>query len=329
MSVLNLSFNKMTSHLCCTTNEGFIIYKLSPKNEKKIYTELNGGVGLMSLLDATNLSVLVGGGDNPFRPKDTIIVWDDNRKSSILEIEIREPIKNTYLTNDKIIIVTERKVRVCTLENGNFLGIKETYQNDLGLCAVALRKDTHLIATLGGKKGELALWKIKSDECSTIQSHDNNIVAIALNLNGSLVATASEVGTNIHIYNTDTGKQVYKLRRGITSTRVFSMAFDEKSEHLACCSSNGTIHIFDISNKEDKTTKNIKSMFSAVKDYLPEYFSSQWSFKQIHVEETSKMICAFDSSGELHIATYDGNYYKIFGKEYEEIKKSSLSPAQK
>lgn len=329
MSILNLSFNQITSHLCCSTNDGFIIYKLSPRIEKKIFTELNGGIGLMNLLDATNLSVLVGGGDNPFRAKDTVIVWDDNRKSSILEVEIKEPIKNAYITNDKIVIVTEKKVSVCTLDNGNFLGVKETYCNESGLCKVGA--DSNVIVTLGQKKGEIAIWKMKSDEYTTIQAHDNNIGVITLNKDGTLIATVSEVGTNIHIFSTETGKRLHKLRRGTTSAKVFDMSFNENSEHLACCSGNGTVHIFDITNDEKKTTtKNIQSVFSFVGP-LADYFSSQWSFKQIHIEDTSKLVCSFDSYGILHIATYDGNYFRISSKDdkYDIIKKSNLYPAQK
>ena len=93
MNILHLSFNQSTTHLCCSTNKGFIIYKLSPSVEKRIFTELHKGVGVMKMLNSTNLSVMVGGGENPFRTTDTVVVWDDHKKSSILEIEVKDTIK--------------------------------------------------------------------------------------------------------------------------------------------------------------------------------------------------------------------------------------------
>jgi WD40 repeat protein len=343
MNILDLSFNQATSHLCCSTNRGFIIYKLSPKVEKRIFTELHKGVGIMKMLNSSNLSVMVGGGDDPFRPDNTLVVWDDHKKSSILEIEIKESdknasITNALITNDCVVVLIENKIRICSLNDGSHIAVKETYTNKLGLCEISTKYDKSTdtdklkkIVTLGHKKGEVSVWDVESDEYKIIKAHDNELAALALNHDGSLIATTSEVGTNVHVYETATSKLLYKFRRGTTSANVYDLCFDKRSDRLACCSRNGTVHIFNLNNSENlDDTKNITSMLSSFKEYLPEYFSSQWSSQKAYLDDTSKAITSFDSLGVLHIVTYNGNYYRISGNDgkYDTVNKSFLYPDQ-
>ena len=330
MSVLNLSFNETTSCLSCSTNSGFIIYGLKPSLEKKYITELNGGVGLIRQLKSTNILGLIGGGDDPFRAKDTVVIWNDHKKSTVLEIELHEPVKNLYVTNKKIIIVVEKRILVAAINNGDINCMKDTYSNEDGICKFSNKDDSLVIATLGTKKGEVAVWKLKSDRYSTIQAHTNNITAIALNNDGSLVATASESGTNVHVYSTETGKELYKFRRGTKSAKIYDITFDNDSKYLACCSNTGTLHIFEM-YKAEKDAKNTRSSLSYFQNYLPEYFSSHWSFQQVYIGDMSKMTCSFDDDKVLHIATVDGNYFRISEKEgvYDQVKRSGLFVNQK
>lgn len=329
MDILHLSFNQETTHLCCSTNKGFIIYKLTPSVEKRIYTELHKGVGIMKMLNATNLSVMVGGGDNPFRKSDTVVVWDDHKKGSILEVEVKETIRNTLITVDSIIVITDNKIRIFSLTNGSILGIKDTYPNKDGICKINPGGSNTLV-TLGKKRGELLVWRLDKNEHITIKGHDNMISTVAINTDGSLIATTSDTGTNIHIYDTHTSELKYKFRRGSTGAHIYDICFDFMSKHLACYSRNGTIHIFDIYNKEDGDTKNITSMLVGFKDYLPDYFSSQWSPQKVYLEDTTKAVCSFDKKGVLHVVTYGGNYYRISGVDgkYDSIIKSGLYPDQ-
>jgi len=330
MTILNLSFNQQKSHLCCSTAEGFIIYKLAPNIEKKIYYEMDGGVGIMKMLNKTNLSVMVGGGDAPFSPKDTVVLWDDYKKASVIRIELKEPVRNVLITNDKIIAVLEKKICVFDI-NGNIINTKPTYFNEKGICVINNNDELPIIATLGENKGEIATWRLKSDTYKTIKAHYNNITALSINDEGTLVATASEMGTNVHIFSTESGQELYKFRRGTSTAIIHDIAFNNGSSHIACCSSNGTVHFYEL-YKDADTSKNIKSKLASLTPYLPEYFSSQWSFSQVKIDTTSKTVCGFDENNTLHVAGYDGKYYKITakdGEKYDQVKESNLYPNQK
>jgi WD40 repeat protein len=332
MSILDLSFNDNASCLVVGHNSGFVIYSLKPTLAKNIETELNGGIGKARLLRSTNILGLVGGGEDPFRAKDMVIIWNEHKKTRVLGIELNDPVKNLYVINKQIIIVLERRVCVAALNNGDINYMKDTYANENGICKYNYKDDSLVIVTLGTKKGEIAIWKLKTDEHSIIQAHSDqhNIGAVAINNDGSLVATCSESGTNVHVFSTESGKLLYKLRRGTTEATIYDICFDSNSKQLACASNNGTVHIWDLS-KSEVDTSNKKSVLSGLKDYLPEYFDSEWSRDQISIGDTSKTICAFDEEDILHIATENGNYFRISEKdgEYSQLARTALYVGQK
>lgn len=322
MSILGLSFNQCMTHLTVSTDLGYIIYKLNPELEKKIYHEKNGGVGFMKMLYKTNICVLVGGGDNPFRSRDSLFLWDENKKTNVMEVDLREPIRNVLLNKERIIVVLRKKIYMLDYD-GYQVGLKPTYGNDQGICVLSADEERATVATLGLKKGSILVWRLVSDNFKQIEAHNSNIVALAINNDGSLVASASETGTVIKVFNTNSGQQVYEFRRGTTGAKVHDLCFSADSRLIACCSGNGTIHIFELGDNPDMT-KNQQSMLSGFKDYLPQYFSSQWGFVQVPIETQSPTICGFDEKNVLHIATKDGQYFRVEGQKYEKITKKTI-----
>ncbi|SMN18963.1 similar to Saccharomyces cerevisiae YFR021W ATG18 Phosphoinositide binding protein required for vesicle formation in autophagy and the cytoplasm-to-vacuole targeting (Cvt) pathway [Maudiozyma saulgeensis] len=81
-----------------------------------------------------------------------------------------------------------------------------------------------------------------------IEAHQNGIAALALSPDGLFLATASEKGTIIRIFNATTGFKLYQFRRGTYSTKIYSMSFSEDNQFLLACSSSKTVHIFKLGN---------------------------------------------------------------------------------
>jgi WD40 repeat protein len=314
MSINHLSFNDIITNVICSTNEGYIVYSIELNLEKKLYTELDGGVGITKMFKKTNIILLVGGGSHPFKSKDTLVLWDQLKKQSLIEIDMKEPIKNILITQDKIISVIEEKVNLFDW-SGTLLGKKATYSNEKGLCVV--NTNLNMIVTLGIGKGQIALWKYASDIYKTIDAHLSNVEVIAVSNNGKYIATASEKGTLIRIFNVDSLLMEHEFRRGAHSANIHDLCFSNDGKLLACCSGNGTVHFFDLNDDPNIISKNTKSMLSGLQIVLPKYFGSQWGFKQVNLQNTSKSICAFDHKNDLHVVTYDGNYYKIICKDNE------------
>lgn len=322
MSINHLSFNNVVTNLACSTDQGYLIYGLQPGLEKKLVYSPGGGVGITRMLLKTNIIMLVGGGTTPFKSRDTMVLWDSSKKEIILEIDMKEQIKNVNLNKTHLISVLEKKI--CLFNwHGKCLETKATYSNEKGLCVMNGNLD--VIATLGTNKGEVAIWKYTSDTYKTIKAHLTNIEAIALNNNGTYVATASETGTLIRVFNVETEQQEYEFRRGSQTALVYDICFSNDSKFLACCSGNGTVHVWDL-YKDPNTNKNTRSRLSIFENYLPRHIGSQWGMKQLSLNDISKSICIFDENNDLHVATYAGNYYKIAGRtgEFENITKGEL-----
>ena len=85
-----------------------------------------------------------------------------------------------------------------------------------------------------------------------INAHDTEIGAMAVNPEGTLIASASNRGHIIKIYSTDGGEVVQELKRGNSKAEISSIVFHPSQYILACTSSKSSIHIFEIKKAVEK-----------------------------------------------------------------------------
>ena len=70
-----------------------------------------------------------------------------------------------------------------------------------------------------------------------------------MNKNGNLLASASEKGTLIRIFNSENGDLIREFRRGQEYVEIFNIVFSDNNQFFALSSNKGTIHIFSMSKK--------------------------------------------------------------------------------
>lgn len=97
-------------------------------------------------------------------------------------------------------------------------------------------------------------------------------------ISGTRLATASEKGTLIRVFDVSNGNLVSELRRGTNPANIYCINFNATSSLLCVASDHGTIHIFCL---EEKNKNKQSSLAGAT--FLPKYFSSMWSFSKIEV----------------------------------------------
>lgn len=108
-------------------------------------------------------------------------------------------------------------------------------------------KDMCVMACLAPGEGNVSVIHFdKNSHTITIAAHLSSISAIALNHDGTLLATSSTKGQVFRIFSTETGQQIQELRRGTDQADVFSLSFDPVSKYIGCTSDKGTIHIYSI-----------------------------------------------------------------------------------
>jgi len=134
----------------------------------------------------------------------------------------------------------------------------DTFENPKGIIAVSADKSTTTIAYPYKTKGYVAVKSYEKTFSAVISAHESTIAYLALNSEGSLLATASDKGTLIRIFRTDTGDFLQELRRGTEKAEIYSICFNPSSKFLACSSDRGTIHIFSLATSNDKLNKEIK-----------------------------------------------------------------------
>ena len=77
-----------------------------------------------------------------------------------------------------------------------------------------------------------------------IEAHNSPLSCIALNNDGTLLATASEKGTIIRVFSIPDAQKLYQFRRGSIPARIYSMSFNSTSTLLCVSSATETVHIF-------------------------------------------------------------------------------------
>jgi len=87
-----------------------------------------------------------------------------------------------------------------------------------------------------------------SSSPGTIHAHQGELACLAMNSKGTLIATASDKGTLIRVWDAAKKEILNELRRGSDPATLYCISFSPDSEFLCCSSDKGTIHIFALKN---------------------------------------------------------------------------------
>ena len=287
---------------------------------------------MVMMLFKTNIFGIIGSDNNPDYKQNQALIWDDlnNKILAKFTLKDKEKILNLKLRRDKIIIVTKIKIYVFNSKDFQTIDIIETGPNPLGLIGINYTKEKPIIVYPSNDndkdKGQLTLKHFDESKNIYINAHNHNVSYITLSYNGLLLATASEEGRKIRIFETEKGDNLQELNRGNEKADIKYISIDFKNQFIAASSEKGTIHIWSLSQsiekikksgkillvEEDKNTKisNVGSVFSILPNFLGVgYLKNEWSFAQVRLEGPYS-IFHFGAENILVIITSTGKYYK-------------------
>ena len=325
--VLFISFNYNSEYFSVGLNDGFKIFKTHPLS-LTVDRKLNGGIGIIEMLNESNIFCLVGGGSNPKYKLNKLLIWDDSKCKNIKEFRFNSFVKNCKIKLKKIFIVCEDSISIIEIENFDILETIQTIENPNGICSISKNPNEYLFAWPDFIKGRIEIKNYKYFIRESINKnklikkvHESCIEQIELNYNGDLIATASDKGTIIRVFNTQNLNLLNEFRRGNTDAKIYSICFDMNNKFLAVASDKQKIHIFSM--EEEKKNKGYFNAFSKVVG-LGEILNRSVCFL-MDEENVKKKISFFGNS--LISINYNGNF--TFGNcflnnKFKNIKKNSI-----
>jgi WD40 repeat protein len=291
------------------------------------------------MLFRSNILALVGGGSAPKYPANKVMIWDDYQNKSIAELEFRTPVRAVRLRRDRIAVAIAGKTYVYNFSDLQLLRQIDTTANEKGLLVMSHAPENCVLAVPVSPPGSVKIEAYSLKESHVVRAHENDLACLALSHDGTLLATASEKGTLIRLFRTDTGEKVREFRRGADSSEIYSIAFDAQSRVLCSASDKGTVHIFSLDtnpkgkdtkskgastsdDSSDGSTKNKQSSLLFMKDMLPKYFSSEWSAAQFPLPSSARSLVAFGpEAGTIIVVTVEGIFEKwMFDRQSGECK---------
>ncbi|EDO43705.1 predicted protein [Nematostella vectensis] len=313
--VLHLAFNQdQGCFASALDSKGIRIYNTEPLSEKARLAMTNElyQVSQVHMLHRTNLIAIVGTGPGARFSNDKVYVWDDSRKELVLEMTYGSPVTTVRMQRDKLFVALRNKIHVYSFPN-NVLKLFDfdSRDNPKGLCEVCPSLERPILVFPGRKCGSVQLVDLlnrQPDTSSaplTINAHQGELAALAINQQGTQVATASQKGTLIRVFDTQGRTLVVELRRGADPATLYCINFSHDSAFLCVSSDKGTVHIFALKN----TKLNKRSSLAKV-GFLGQYVESQWGLANFTVPAEVACVCAFGQGSSVIAVCLDGTFHK-------------------
>ncbi|KAK0864318.1 autophagy protein [Friedmanniomyces endolithicus] len=268
MAGLNyVTFNQDHSLLAVATTRGLRVYSTDPFELTNHSTD--DDISLVEQLFSTSLVVMI------LTPRLLRIV-NTKRHSTICELTFHGMVVAVKMNRRRLVVLLEDIVFMYDIGNMKLLHQQMTPLNPAGICALSSNSEHNYLALphfqkvapspqaqpshvpkLAAKEptsGDVLLYDLnKMEEVTVIQAHQAPLSCIAINNDGTLMATSSEKGTVLRIFSIPDGEKLYQFRRGSMPARIFCMTFNATSTLLCVSSATETVHVFKLAPPSTST----------------------------------------------------------------------------
>lgn len=288
-SVNYLTFNQDGSSVALGLKNGFRVLSCHGDDSFSFQGWKSSSIGIIEMLFQSSLAVLVESGDNCGASPRKLKIINLKRQTAIGDLVFPSSVLLVRLCFSRLIVVLEDQIYIYNLFDMNLLHTIETSPNPNGLCATSSglgdlnpsllaypsppRTITHDsiifsgVNTNGGSNsaqnnvqnvsnapnrvGDAIIFDLNTlQPLAVIEAHKSALSSMALSSNGLLLATASDKGTIVRVFDAKAGTKLYQFRRGTYSTKIFSLRFSEQNKYLVATSSSETVHVFRLGSEE-------------------------------------------------------------------------------
>ncbi|RCK55785.1 Autophagy-related protein 18 [Candida viswanathii] len=288
-----VTFNQDASCVAIGLTNGYKIFNCQPNFGRCFQYRNDESIGIVEMLYCTSLLAIVAQGEEIGSSPRKLKIINTKTKSTICDLTFSLTVLHVKLTNTRLIVVLEDQIYLYDITTMKLLHTIETSPNLNGLCAISYDDTNSYLAypsppktithdsllasginTNGGQNsaqnnivsvsnapnriGDVIIFNVNTlQPLSVIEAHKSTIASMAFSNDGSLLATASDKGTIVRVFDVATGTKLYQFRRGTYPTKIYSLRFSADDKYVLATSSSLTVHIFRLGDEEALANKQM------------------------------------------------------------------------
>ncbi|CAB3373339.1 Hypothetical predicted protein [Cloeon dipterum] len=238
-----VNFNQDFTSLAVGSKTGYKLFTLSAvDNLVKIYENESEDICLVERLFNSSLVAVVSL-SSPRKLK----VCHFKKGTEICNYSYSNTILAIKLNRKRLVVCLEDSLYVHNIQDMRVLhNIRDTPANPMGLCTLCNGESSYLAYPGSSTIGEVQVFDALNLSAKImIPAHESPLAAMAFNYTGQQLATASERGTVIRVFNVADGSRLWEFRRGVKRcVAISSLAFSPDAMFLCCSSNTETVHVF-------------------------------------------------------------------------------------
>jgi len=332
-----LAFNQDCTALSVGTSRNYVLFTINSENieidRTRHYLPFEE-VRIIERLFLSALTIVV----TQQEPK-MLKIFHFKKGSKVCSPVFEKPILAVKLNRTRVIVCLEDSIYLHDMHDMKVLHrLFDLPLNLDGLCALSPNETAPYLAYPDSEiTGTIQIFDTeKLKQINVINAHENQLVAMAFDLSGLLIATASIKGTLIRVHNVVDGKCVAEYRRGsMRAAKIYSLAFSPDSKFLAASSDTETIHIFRLpSSGEQQPAQDTSTWTGFFGSYL-NGLTNERSFATVHFQagEMKRILGMkiIDQQLRLFVADHHGliSIYEVntkLGGECRQVGQHDLLP---
>ncbi|OBA22911.1 WD40 repeat-like protein [Metschnikowia bicuspidata var. bicuspidata NRRL YB-4993] len=313
-----ITFNQDASCVALGLESGYRIYSCKPNISKCLISRREESVGIIEMLYCTSLVAIVGLGEEVGSLPRKLKILNSKRQTTICDLIFPSTILLVKLSHQRMVVLLEEQIYIYDIKNMNLLHTIETSPNLNLLCALSdnygttgtsllaypsppktithesllvnglntngglhsVQNNIQSVSNAPNRVGDAIIFDLTSlQPLAVIEAHKSALSAMCISIDGSLLATASDKGTIVRVFNVNSGVKLYQFRRGTYPTKIFSLSFSIDNKYVVATSSSETVHIFRLGENELLANKQKQSRNSR-----PKGFSGEFKYQTIEEE---------------------------------------------
>eukprot|EP00697_Spironema_sp_BW2_P011537 gnl/Spiro4/27255_TR13554_c0_g1_i1.p1 gnl/Spiro4/27255_TR13554_c0_g1~~gnl/Spiro4/27255_TR13554_c0_g1_i1.p1 ORF type:complete len:351 (+),score=90.04 gnl/Spiro4/27255_TR13554_c0_g1_i1:59-1111(+) len=312
-NLLFFNFNQDFSCFSIGSRSGFSVFNCEQGTNS--FTSGEGGTACAEMLFETSVLAIVGSGEQPSRSPRCLRLVDTRDGRTICQLSFPSAILRVRLNLLRLVVVLEAEAWIYDLAAPAPLqpiNQVSTYPNPNGVCALSpnLTPSDHCYLAVPGLRelGEVCIYDVhRLSLVSSKRAHKHALSCLALNGDGTLLATVSEHCTVVHLFRLPQCDSVNSFRRGKTRARAYSLVFSLDGS-MICLACSAGVYVFRLDQQQAPPSSLARFVPTFVSTLLEP--ASYFAFVRLRRPDLPHLSAINQTNSQILVVSGDGFFYK-------------------